>query len=184
MTALKLVSLVLRGVAVLRDSANVELRLLGTSYKAGVGTPEMPFSMRHPSQGYTQEPFGNPADRHAHILDVGGVDSGAGRSLGLAGVLSRSIPTTFVGRTAFRQSDSNGATVIPTTISPSSLAKTATVPGQQASFGSLVNSHARQSVATGHQPAGAEWCRLAVGEAWCKPATRTPPASTWGRGHR
>jgi len=183
MTALNLVSLVLRGVAVLRDSVNVELRL-GTSYKAGTETPEIPFSMRHPSQGYKQEPNGNPADRQVHIADVTDADSGAGRSLGLAGVLSRSTPTTFVGRTALRQSVANGASVISTLASPASLAKTATTLSHPTSSRFLVNSNARLSAITGDQPASAETCRSEVGEAWCKPATRTPPASTWGRGNR
>ena len=81
-------SLVLRGVVVLSDSVNVELRR-GTSYKTGHGTPEIPFSMRHPSQGYAQVPFGNPAHRQDHVIDVVDADLGAGRSLGLAGVLRR-----------------------------------------------------------------------------------------------
>jgi len=144
MAALKLVSLVLRGVAVRCDRVNVELRH-GTSYKAGIETPEIPFSMRHPSQGNMQEPFGNPAHRYDRITDVAGADAGAGRSLGLAGVLRRSTPTTFVGRDATQM---------------------------------LVNSSAR------HLPvAGKSW-RSEIGEAWCKPASRTPPASTWGRGNR
>jgi hypothetical protein len=158
MAALKLVSLVLRGVAVRCDRVNVELRL-DAGYKASPGTPEIPFSMRHPSQGYQRETFGNPADRPERILDVGGADSGAGRSLGLAGVLRRSHPTTYVGRTALRQSDGNGANVI-------------------------VNSNARLSVTTGAKPIQAKLCRSEIGEAWCKPATRTPPASTWGRESR
>ena len=158
MAAFNLVSLVLRGVAVRCDRVNVELRL-DAGYKASPGTPEMPFSMRHPSQGNQQETFGNPADRPERILDVDGADSGAGRSLGLAGVLRRMTPTTFVGRTALRQSEVNGATV-------------------------TVNSNARLSVTTGPKPASAELCRSEIGEAWCKPATRTPPASTWGRGNR
>ena len=142
MAALNLVSLVLRGVVVLRDSVNVELRS-GSSYKASRQTPEIPFSMRHPSQGRTQEPFGNPAHRHDHITDVADADLGAGRSLGLAGVLRRSMPTTFVGRTT-----------------------------------SLVSSSARSLPVLG------KLCRSEIGEAWCKPASRTPPASTWGRGIR
>lgn len=155
MTALNLVSLVLRGVAVRCDSVNVELRL-GAGYKASRGTPMIPFSMRHPSQGYEQETFGNPADQHERILDVGGADSGAGRSLGLAGVLRRSIPTTFVGRTALRPSGDNGATVI-------------------------VNSNARLLATTGATPTHAKLRRSEIDAAWCKPATRTPPASTWGQ---
>ena len=183
MTALNLVSLVLRGVAVLRDSVNVELRL-GTSYKAGTDTPEIPFSMRHPSQGYEQENFGNPADRQVHISDVADADSGAGRSLGLAGVLSRGIPTTFVGRTTLSGSDSNGATVYPTTASLSSLSTTATASDHPANSGSLVNSRVKQSVGVGAKPATAELCRSEIGGAWCKPASRKLPASTWGRGNR
>ena len=155
MAALNLVSLVLRGVAVRCDSVNVELRH-GASYKASPETPEIPFSMRHPSQGCTQEPFGNPANRLDHINDVDGADLGAGRSLGLAGVLRRSHPTTFVGRTCLTQSVGNGATVCATT-------------------------SARNLATTRIPPVTAELCRSEVGEAWCKPATRTPPASTWGR---
>jgi hypothetical protein len=158
MAAFNLVSLVLRGVAVRCDRVNVEMRL-GASYKASPGTPEIPFSMRHPSQGNEQETFGNPADQHDHMMNVDGADSGAGRSLGLAGVLSRSIPTTFVGRTALELSAADGATV-------------------------FVNSNAILSVTTGAKPASAELCRSEIGEAWCKPASRTPPASTRGLGLR
>src|SRR5262249_5594776 len=67
--ALNLVSLVLRGVAVRWDRANVGLRL-GASYQDGAGTPEIPFSMRHPSQGNTREPFGKPADRLNPVMNV------------------------------------------------------------------------------------------------------------------
>lgn len=183
MAAFNLVSLVLRGVAVLCDRVNVELRL-GASYKASPGTPEIPFSMRHPSQGITQEPFGNPADQPERIDDVYGADSGAGRSLGLAGVLSRSIPTTFVGRTLLAGSVANGATVFPTTGCLSSLAKTATTAGQPATSGSLVSSTTMQAITAGVKPRNARLHRNECGEAWCKPATRTPPASTWGRGSR
>lgn len=151
MAALKLASLVLRGVAVRCDRVNVELRR-ETSYQAGPGTPEIPFSLRHPSQGYKQEPFGNPADRPDHRNTMDAADLGAGRSLGLAGVLRRSMPTTLVGRTASRN---------------------------------LVNANATRSVLAGEKPpVQAKLCRSVIGEAWCKPALRTPPASTWGRGIR
>jgi hypothetical protein len=182
MAALNLVSLVLRGVAVRCDSVNVELRH-GTSYKASPETPEIPFSIRHPSQGYLQEPFGNPADRRNLIIDENGVDSGAGRSLGLAGVLSRSIPTTFVGQTVLGRSGANGATVLPSTASPSSLTMTATATGHAGNSGQLVTSRARLSIVAA-QAAASRLQRSEMGEAWCKPATRTPPASTWGRGIR
>jgi hypothetical protein len=149
MAALKLVSLVLRGVAVRCDRVNVNLRL-GSGYEASLETPEIPFSMRHPSQGITQEPFGNPAGRLDHILDVDDADSGAGRSLGLAGVLSRSTLISGMRRTARMWSGTNGGTVSTTA--------------------------ARTSLATPAAAAGIS--------ARCKPATRTPPASTWGRGIR
>jgi hypothetical protein len=158
MADLNLVSLVLRGVAVCCDCVNAELRL-EAGYKASPRTPEIPFSMRHPSQGYKQESFGNPASQPARILDVDGADFGAGRSLGLAGVLRRSTPMTFMGRTALRQSEVNGATV-------------------------TINSRARNAVTPGAKPAHTELRRSEIDAAWCKPATRTPPASTWGLGIR
>jgi hypothetical protein len=63
---------------------------------------------------------------------------------------------TFMGRTALRQSVGNGATVCAT-------------------------ASARNLATTRIPPVSAELCRSEVGEAWCKPATRTPPASTWGQ---
>jgi hypothetical protein len=155
MAASNLVSLVLRGVAVLCDRVNVELRH-GASYKASPGTPEVPFSMRHPSQGYEQENFGNPANRPERIVDADGADSGAGRSLGLAGVLRRSAPTAFVGRTALQPFEGNGATV--TAVSTT-----------------------RTLATTGATPISAKLRGSEIDGAWCKPATRTPPASTWGQ---
>jgi hypothetical protein len=181
MAALNLVSLVLRGVAVRWDRANVGLRL-GASYQDGAGTPEIPFSMRHPSQGNTREPFGKPADRLDPVMNVDDADSGAGRSLGLAGVLSRSIPTAEVGRTTPEWFGANGGTVL-TTASLPSLATHAAAAGHEADS-RLADIKPRLSVAADTKPPQAELCRLEVGETWCKPATRTPPASTWGRGTR
>jgi hypothetical protein len=183
MAAFNLVSLVLRGVAVRCDSVNVELRH-ETGYKASPETPEIPFSMRHPSQGYTQEPFGNPADRHDLIIDVGGADSGAGRSLGLAGVLRRSTPTTLVGQIVLGRSEVNGATVLPATASPSTLPTTATATGHTGSSRQRIVSSARLSIVAAAEAASSRLQRSEMSEAWCKPATRTPPASTWGQGIR
>jgi hypothetical protein len=183
MAALNLVSLVLRGVAVRCDRANVSLRL-GTSYQDGPRNPEIPFSMRHPSQGYKQESFGIPADRLDPVMNVAAADSGAGRSLGLAGgVLSRSVPTTEVGRTTPTWSGANGGTVLTTASLPSLATTQAAAAGNEADS-RLANVKPRLSVAGGAQPQ-AELCRSEVGQPWCKPATRTPPAaSTWGRGTR
>jgi hypothetical protein len=178
MAALNLASLVLRGVVVRCDRANVGLRL-GTSYQDGPRNPKIPFSMRHPSQGCKQEPFAIPADRRDPVMNVDDADSGAGRSLGLAGVLSRSIPTTEVGRTAPTWSGATGGTVL-TTASLPSLATHAAAAGNEAAA-RLADIKPRLSVAGGAQPQ-AELCRSEVGQPWCKPATRTPPASTWGRG--
>ncbi len=178
MAALNLVSLVLRGVVVRCDRVNVGLRL-GTSYQAGRGNPEIPFSMRHPSQGYMREPFGKPADRHDPVTDVADADSGAGRSLGLAGVLSRSIPTSEVGRITPMWSGATGGTVL-TTARLTSLATNAVAAGNEADS-RLANAKPRLSVVGAKAPQ-AGLCRSEVGQPWCKPATRTPPASTWGRG--
>ena len=178
MAALNLVSLVLRGVVVRCGRANVGLRL-GTSYQDGPRNPEIPFSMRHPSQGCKQEPFAIPADRRDPVMNVDDADSGAGRSLGLAGVLSRSIPTAEVGRTTPEWFGANGGTVL-TTASLPSLATHAAAAGHEADS-RLADIKPRLSVA-GDQPPQAGLCRSEVGQSWCKPATRTPPASTWGRG--
>jgi len=182
MVALNLDSLVLCGVSVLCDGTNVDLRH-GASTKATRGTPEIPFSMRHPSQGYPQQPFGMTADRSKRPEDVD-TDSGAGRSQGLAGVLSRSTPINTVGRTAFRWSGANGGTVLSTACLPSLSAMTAVAAGNEVSSGLLVNDSARIPPAVGNQPNQAVATRAEVGEAWCKPASRTPPASTWGHGVR
>jgi len=178
MAALNLASLVLRGVVVRCGRANVSLRL-GTSYQDGPRNPEIPFSMRHPSQGCKQEPFAIPADRRDPVMNVDDADSGAGRSLGLAGVLSRSAPTSAVGRTAPTWSGATGGTVL-TTAHLRSLATFAAAAGNEAAA-RLADIKPRLSVA-GDQPPQAGLCRSEVGQSWCKPATRTPPASTWGRG--
>ena len=178
MAALNLVSLVLRGVVVRCGRANVGLRL-GTSYQDGPRNPEIPFSMRHPSQGCKQEPFAIPADRRDPVMNVDDADSGAGRSLGLAGVLSRSIPTSQVGRATPTWPGATGGTVL-TTARLTSLATTAAAAGHEATA-RLADIKPRLSVA-GDQPPQAGLCRSEVGQSWCKPATRTPPASTWGRG--
>jgi len=190
MVALNLASLVLNRVAVLRDSANVELRLVAGS-KVSFGSPEIPFSMRHLSQGYPQEPesFGKPAGRQSHQPD-GDADTGAGRSQSLAGVLSRSTPRTALGRTVLRRFGTNGGTTL-TTACLSSLATTATAAGNEANSRMLVTSNVHTAAS-----APPVLCRSEIGEAWylpacwqtcsmtSKPASRTPPASTWGHGIR
>ncbi len=99
MLAYTLESLVLRGVSVLRDGQANGV-CLGTS-QATARSPEVRVSMRHPSPGYPQA----QPNAHAERLVVAKRDAddaafGAGRSRGLAGVLSRRSPASRAGRTA------------------------------------------------------------------------------------
>jgi hypothetical protein len=87
----KLESLVLRGVAVLCGGKAVNPRL-GSGYTTLATTPEIRFSMRHPSRGWVLD-FGQPKVQLNHAANPRLEDanaSGAGRSLSHAGVLSRS----------------------------------------------------------------------------------------------
>jgi len=181
MAALKLESLVLRGVVVVVDGVNVELRR-GASYKAGLGTPEIPFSMRHPSQGQPPAGFAADADGNGHRNDAATV-LGTGRSPGLVSVLSRSLLTaTAVGRTTATWSGANGGNLLSTAclmaLTPSAVAA-----------GTVVNSRPKAdtnllTATTGLAPVHAAMPCSQVGGVWCKPASRTLPASTWGRGTR
>ena len=67
MAAFMLDSLVLRGISVLRDEVADTLRR-GTSYTAGDKTPEIPFSMRHPSHGW-QPVFNAPVPQPDPVVD-------------------------------------------------------------------------------------------------------------------
>jgi hypothetical protein len=98
MTVITLETLVLRGVAVLRDELAINLRL-GTGAKVEPQTPTVRNSMRHPSLGCWPAPA-NFAGQAAGMPDhanprtpvdyrVEGVMPGAGRSRSRAGVPSR-----------------------------------------------------------------------------------------------
>ena len=91
-------SLVLRGVSVLCDGKAVEL-CRGAS-EANMQMPEVRISMRHPSQGCPQANPNPLADQPDHDVkrDVALAAFGAGRSRGLAGVLSRRSPAVPAGR--------------------------------------------------------------------------------------
>jgi hypothetical protein len=148
-------SLVLRGVSVLRDGQTVEVRL-GASAEDARMTPEIRVSMR-PPQGY---PIGfTPSERPDHVV-THGVDKavyGAGRSLSCVGVLSRRNPARNAGRT--NPKGRSGPSLRPNTRNAIALR----VIGCQA--------NALQAIQ-----------RSTGTVAWCKPATRTPPASTRGKG--
>lgn len=99
MAIIKLESLVLRGVSVLSDGRAVEL-CRGASEKAEQ-TPEVRFSMRHPSLGYPLANQNQRADAQDDDVkrDVVSDVFGAGRSRGRAGVLPRRSPAVVAGRT-------------------------------------------------------------------------------------
>jgi hypothetical protein len=154
MATCKLESLVLRGVAVLRDGRAVNTRR-GTGYVAGTPTPEIAFSMRHPSPGCVPC-FAQPAMRldQAEYLRVDAQAAfGAGRShsRARAGVLSRS----------------NGGTQSTTATN----LRLMSMSGRVAAF-----------VSEGVLPLAGKADLRRHPLVWCKPAQRTPPASTRGKG--
>jgi hypothetical protein len=185
MAVITLESLVQRGVSVLRGGQAVNTRL-GTSDTADAQTPGVLVSMRHPSPGCGRE-FIPPVVRrgHADQARVDGAAPGAGRSRSRAGVLSRRSPArTAGGAILYGWSPSNGG---PESAAAARLclkkarpvAPAAEVPsGRQAARARAVPGH-RYNPAAGY----GEQC-LTAGVAWCKPATRTPPASMRGKGVR
>jgi hypothetical protein len=177
-------SLVLRGVSVLRDGQAVNLRL-GTSDKAKAQTPGINVSMRHPSLGCGQE-FMPPAVRPAHA-DQDRVDDaapGAGRPRSRAGVLSRRPARTAGGAILYGWSPSNGGPRSAAAARLGLIPAQPVAPAAEGPSGRQADK-ARTLPRNRYYPAAGvgNQC-LTAGVAWCKPATRTPPASTRGKGAR
>jgi hypothetical protein len=173
MLSLTLESLVLHGVCA-RDGGKALTLRLGTSGKVDRQAPEVRISMRHPSCGPRAfAPAGWPVDVGNPGVD--GVPHGAGRSLRLAGVLSRSAART-AGRAfpfGWPHGGQAAAAANPGRITAGSVASVREVPSRRlavAGTGALPQRGYRRS---------ARCCPTAT-PAWCKPAVRTPPASTWG----
>jgi hypothetical protein len=97
MVAFTLESLVLRGVAVLRDGTVSLRRGAGVTY---CQAPEVRLAMRHPSPGWVQG-FAKPDQRpdHADQNRVDKAANGAGRSRSRAAVFSRT-PARIAGLVA------------------------------------------------------------------------------------
>ncbi|HTU20307.1 MAG TPA: hypothetical protein VMG10_19745 [Gemmataceae bacterium] len=175
--AKNLESLVLVGSTVLRGGKAGNPRA-GTSYSANGKTPEIRISLRHPSHREKQE-F-QPALRPSHADDR--MDTvaalGAGRLLRCAGVLSRSSAT------GSSWSASNGGS------QPTTAACLCLKPGRAAAFVSEVTSGRlttlpATTLAGGVTAGGITVVTKGLADLlWCKPASQTPPASTWGFGVR
>jgi hypothetical protein len=175
MAILSLESLVLRGVRVLCDGQNVELRT-GTRSVAGGQPSAVVNSMRHPSPGCRQayQPAGDPD----HAVEDGEAEAcGAGRSRLSAGVLSRRSPARNAGGTVRSGWSLRTGGAAITAAVRSGLA------WRKASGGDIFGRHNSVSVRglPGHGTfpnAGVARKRLTGLLAWSKPASRTPPAST------
>jgi hypothetical protein len=176
-----LVSLVLRNVNAVNGGLTGEMLRHGPGYQTDSQTPEIPISKRHPSQGAKQVAM-QLAGRPEDAMRDGVVDavSGAGRSRRLAGVLSRRSAVLAAA---------DGGIALPAT---ACLCRMPTA--KQAASGGVRNSGRPATprnlsfTTTGNRliPAAGrvDEKRPTVGVVWCKPATRTPPASTRGKGVR
>ena len=177
MAVKNLESLVLVGSSVLRGGKAGNPRM-GTSYSANGKTPEIRISPRHPSHRAKQE-F-QPARRPGHADDR--MDTvaamGAGRLLRCAGVLSRS---SAIGSS---WSASNGGLQSTTAacLCPEKARLAAFV--SEVASGRLTTLPAT-TLANGVTAGDITTVTQGLAElVWCKPASRTPPASTWGFGVR
>jgi len=178
MAVKNLESLVLNGFAVL-SAGKADNPRLGTSGTAK--TPEIRISMRHPSRSCGQE-F-QPALRPDHV-DYLRVDAlaayGAGRSHRCAGVLSRRSSAVNSALSA-----SVGGTVSATAVRLGSEWSRLAAFVSEGTSGRLTTPNATTLPTAGVTPAVITVVkRCPAGLAWCKPANRTPPASTWGFGVR
>jgi hypothetical protein len=177
-------SLVLRGVSVLVDGKCVELRR-GTRVAVNPLTPEVPISMRHPSLGYRQafEPLAGRLD-HAAKDRVDDAVSGAGRSLCRAGVLSRRSPARNAGQAIqYGWPQSNGGPAPAATTLPCRITAGLVASASESASGrpEVVSASTLPTTQTGGWDKGK---RPTASVGWCKPATRTPSASTRGKGGR
>jgi hypothetical protein len=181
-------SLVLRNVNVANDRLTLEMLRHGPSYQTDSQTPEIPISQRHPSQGREQELM-QPAKRFDDaVADGVGAVFGAGRSRRLAGVLSRRSAVLAAARVVPNERlCANGGAELP------AAARVCRIPAERAATGGASNSgrlptERTVSFITGNRDlphAGyVNETRPTAGVAWCKPVTRTLPASTRGKGVR
>jgi hypothetical protein len=178
MALFSLEALVLRGVCVWRDAQTIGLRL-GTSYKANARTPEVPISMRHPLPGCNQG-FNAPAGRpdHADELRVDGAAPGAGRPRSRAGVLSRRSPARTAGRAILSGWSLLGGPTQAAAASPGRIPAGLVASVGEVPPGRRVTVTACLLARGPFAPPAQAYARGGV--AWCKPATRTLPASTRG----
>ena len=169
-------SLVLRDVSVRRDGTVAGLRL-GFGYLAESQPREVPFSsMRHGGGEIVAEPQGNRARGHGVSPVDNPVALRAGRSVRLAGVLTRRTPTTPVvdgtPRLAWWFRQAGGA--IPT--AAAGTGRNRIPPCTVAPVGKTSS-----GVSVPANRTGIPSCRSALQRLCCnKQAGRTPPASTRG----
>jgi hypothetical protein len=154
-------SLVLRNVNVVNGGLTVEPLRLAPGYQPDSQTPEVPISKRHPSQGVrpvAMQLAGRPVD----AMRDGVTDAvfGAGRSRRHAGVRSRRSGVSLL---------------------PAAACLCRIPPADHKATGSDGNS-GRLTTTRNLSFTNERLSTVAV--AWRKPATRTPPASTRGKGGR
>jgi hypothetical protein len=188
MAVLNLSSLVLRGVSVLGDGQTVNLLRRDASYAAIAGAPSVRISMRHPSSGCRQA-FMQPAGRPHHEGEdlVAEAVPGAGRSRSRAGVLSRRSPARSAGQAILSGWSPALGGPKPTAAAGLCLLKARPVASVgEGTSGRPTTAKARALPGNGNQPVAhrkAYW-RPTVVPAGMKPAGRTLPASTRGKGDR
>ena len=165
-------SLVLRNVNVANGALTVEPLRLAPGYRADSQTPEVPISKRHPSQGVPQVAM-QLAKRPGDAMRDGVTDavSGAGRSRRFAGVRSR-------------RSEGSPLSAAQCLCRIRSADHVATGgegnSGHATAIGILSFTNGRPITAAER----VNESKLTVAATWRKPATRTPPASTRGKGVR
>jgi len=177
MAAFVLESLVLRGVAILRDELAVNSRL-GTG--KAKETPEIPFSMRHPLASVQVYP--QPAGRYSDADADPSADDvlGAGRSRSCAGVLGRSARTAEPA-IRFGWSTSRGGSA-SAAVTGSGRLTTFTVASVSEEASRQLPSRHPSSCSRGPSAVAMQGL-MQVGETtrWCKPEGRMPTASTEGK---
>ena len=180
-------SLVLRDVSVRRDGAVADARL-GFGYLAASQPREVPFfSMRHGGGEIVVEPQGSWSRGHSVSPVENPAALRAGRSVRLAGVLTRRTPTTPVvdgtPRLAWWFRQAGGA--IPT--AATSTGRSQTPSPAVAPVGKTLALTSVPAPRTGNladrlcPTTSGQSCLSFQRSSWTKQAGRTPPASTRGR---
>jgi hypothetical protein len=184
MAAFMLDSLVLRVISVLRDEIADTLRR-GTSYAAGDKTPEIPFSMRHPSHGW-QLALNKPAQQPDPVVDldlVAAAAIGTGRSRRRSGALCRSTAMSAYRAVLSKTSRLPGREKLPAATSR------CRIPTRLVALGgeTLSGQRATERFTTTHEtglPGFVGVAKRTVTKVGVTSTARIPPVSTRGTGMR